>query len=205
VLCQASDQWTYRTSQGGCFSARCGHRFGKRLNRGIARPSTPSVAPRLKKSLFIHDIGYMFRPVHTIAYTHQAQSSLWCCLEERSKPLHFDRSITTEVHMKKLSALIAATLFAGVAFAQAPAVVAEPATKGDVKAAAKVEKAEIKATEKINKAVADQAVTDTKADAKAAKTKADAQAKADKKILAAKKDVAEAQVDAGNKVHKEHK
>jgi hypothetical protein len=113
--------------------------------------------------------------------------------------------------MKKLSALIAATLFAGVAFAQAPAVVTEPAakidlaTKSDVKAAAKVEKAEIKATEKVNKAVADQAVTDTKADAKAVKTKADAQAKADKKILAAKKDVAEAQVDAGAKVHKEHK
>jgi len=110
-----------------------------------------------------------------------------------------------EVHMKKLSALIAATLFAGVAFAQAPAVVTEPGTKSDVKAAAKVEKAEIKATEKINKAAADQAVTDTKADAKAVKTKADAQAKADKKILAAKKDVAEAQVDAGAKVHKEHK
>ena len=113
--------------------------------------------------------------------------------------------------MKKLSALIAATLFAGVAFAQAPAVVTEPAskselaTKGDVKAAAKVEKAEINATEKINKAAADQAVTETKADAKAAKTKADAQAKADKKVLVAKKDVAEAQVDAGAKVHKEHK
>jgi hypothetical protein len=113
--------------------------------------------------------------------------------------------------MKKLSALIAATLFAGVAFAQAPAVVTEPsakgelATKSNVKAAAKVEKAEIKATEKINKATADQAVTDTKADAKDVKTKADAQAKADKKILVAKKDVAEAQVDAGAKVHKEHK
>jgi hypothetical protein len=113
--------------------------------------------------------------------------------------------------MKKLSALIAATLFAGVAFAQAPVVVADPAakgeiaTKGDVKAAAKVERAEIKATEKINKAVADQAVTETKADAKAAKTKAEAQAKADKKILAAKKDVAEAHVEAGEKMHKDHK
>ena len=113
--------------------------------------------------------------------------------------------------MKKLSALIAAALFAGVAFAQAPAVVVDPApkgelaTKGDVKAAAKVEKAEIKATEKINKAVADQAVTETKADAKAAKTKADAQAKADKKILAAKKDVAEAHVEAGDKINKNHK
>jgi hypothetical protein len=113
--------------------------------------------------------------------------------------------------MKKLSALIAATLFAGVAFAQAPAVVTEPAatselaTKGDVKAAAKVEKSEIKVTEKINKAAADQAVTETKADAKAAKTKAGAEAKADKKILAAKKDLADTQVDAGATVHKDHK
>ncbi|MET0961325.1 MAG: hypothetical protein ABWY05_00685 [Noviherbaspirillum sp.] len=113
--------------------------------------------------------------------------------------------------MKQLSALIVATLFAGAAFAQAPAVVAAPAaktelaTKSDVKAAAKVEKVEINATEKINKAVADQAVTDTKADAKAAKTKADAQAKADKKILSAKKDVAEAHVEAGAKIDKNHK
>jgi len=117
--------------------------------------------------------------------------------------------------MKKLSALIVASVFSSVAFAAAhtaaPAVVtdtapkAELATKGDVKAAAKVEKAEIKATEKINKAIADQAVTETKADAKAAKTKADAQAKADKKILAAKKDVAEAHVEAGEKINKEHK
>jgi hypothetical protein len=171
----------------------------------------------MDRAFFFFDIGYMFRSVHTIPYTHHDQISLSCCLEERSKSLHFDCSTTTEVHMKKLSALIAATLFAGVAFAQAPAVVTEPAakgelatktelaTKGDVKAAAKVEKAEINATEKINKAAADQAVTETKADAKAAKTKADAQAKADKKVLVAKKDVAEAQVDAGAKVHKEHK
>lgn len=117
--------------------------------------------------------------------------------------------------MKKLSTLIVATMFSGVAFAAAhtaaPAVVVDPApkgemaTKGDVKAAAKVEKAEIKATEKVNKAVADQAVTDTKADAKAVKTKADAQAKADKKILNAKKDVAEAHVEAGEKMRKDHK
>lgn len=113
--------------------------------------------------------------------------------------------------MKKLTTLIAATLIAGVAFAQAPGVAVDPAakgeiaTKGDVKAAAKVEKAEINATEKINKALADQAVTETKADAKAAKTKADAQAKADKKILAAKKNVAEAHVEAGAKMNKDNK
>jgi hypothetical protein len=115
--------------------------------------------------------------------------------------------------MKKLTALIAATLFAGVAFAQAPVAVTTspqgtvtaPATKGDVKAAAKLEKTEIKANEKIEKAAADAAVTGTKADAKAAKTKASARAKAQKKILAAKKDVAEAQVDASAKVAKDHK
>ena len=115
--------------------------------------------------------------------------------------------------MKKLTALIAATMFAGVAFAQAPVAVTTspqgtvtaPATKGDVKAAAKLEKTEIKANEKIEKAAADAAVTGTKADAKAAKTKASARAKAQKKILAAKKDVAEAQVDASAKVAKDHK
>jgi hypothetical protein len=117
------------------------------------------------------------------------------------------------LYMKKLSALIASTLFVGVAFAQAPVATTTtgqgtsvaPATKGDVKAAAKVEKAEIKANEKIDKAVADAAVTSTKADAKAAKTKAGAQAKADKKILAAKKDVAEAQVDANAKAFRDKK
>ena len=125
--------------------------------------------------------------------------------------MHLRLPTTTKAYMKKLSALIVATLFSGIAFAQAPAAVvsananAELATKADVKAAAKVEKAEINATEKINKAVADQAVTDTKADAKAVKTKADAQAKADKKILAAKKDVAEAHVEAGAKMNKDSK
>ncbi|MDB5760932.1 MAG: hypothetical protein JWM30_4221 [Burkholderia sp.] len=116
-------------------------------------------------------------------------------------------------YMKKLIALIASTLFVGVAFAQAPVATTTagqgtsvaPATKGDVKTAVKVEKAEIKANEKIDKAVADAAVTSTKADAKAAKTKAGAQAKADKKILTAKKDVAEAQVDANAKVSRDKK
>jgi cytoskeletal protein RodZ len=115
--------------------------------------------------------------------------------------------------MKKLSALIAMTLISGVVYAQAPmkatttqqGTTVEPATKGDVKAAAKVEKAEIKANEKIEKASADAIVTGTKADAKAAKTKAAAQSKADKKILAAKKDVADAQVDANAKVTRDHK
>ena len=96
--------------------------------------------------------------------------------------------------MKKYAALIAIALISGAAYAQAPmkatttseGTVMEPATKGDIKAAAKVEKAEIKATEKIEKASADAAVTSMKADAKAAKTKAAAQAKADKKILDAK-------------------
>jgi hypothetical protein len=151
------------------------------------------------------DIDYIFNILHTLFYTQKYDFSLLCGLEGHSSTLHFACQTTTEVHMKKLSALIAATLFAGAAFAQAPAVVVEPATKGDVKAAAKVEKAEIKATEKINKAQADQAVTETKADAKAAKKKADAQAKADKKILAAKKDVAEAHVEAGDKINKNHK
>jgi hypothetical protein len=115
--------------------------------------------------------------------------------------------------MKKLSALIAMTLFSGFVYAQAPVkatttsegTVVQPASKGDIKAAAKVEKAEIKANEKIEKAVADAAVTNTKADAKAAKTKAAAQAKADKKILDAKKDVAEAQVDANTKMARDSK
>jgi hypothetical protein len=115
--------------------------------------------------------------------------------------------------MKKLSTLIASTLFVGVALAQAPAATTttgqetniRPATKDDVKAAAKVEKAEIKANEKIDKAIADAAVTSTKADAKAAKTKAGAQAKADKKILAAKKNVTEAQVDASAKISRDKK
>jgi methionine-rich copper-binding protein CopC len=115
--------------------------------------------------------------------------------------------------MKKLSALIAMTLMSGLVHAQAPVkatttpegTVVEPATKSDIKAAAKVEKAEIKANEKIEKAAADAAVTGTKADAKAAKTKASAQAKADKKILAAKKDVANAQVDAAGKVAPDRK
>lgn len=105
--------------------------------------------------------------------------------------------------MKKLTALTIATLFAGVAFAQTAVTV--PATKGDVKAAARVEKAEIKANEKIDKAVADAAVTETKADAKAIKTKTHAKAKANKKILAAKKDVADAQVDANTKISRDHK
>ena len=48
-------------------------------------------------------------------------------------------------------------------------------------------------------------MTSTKADAKAAKTKAGAQAKAEKKILAAKKDVADAQVEASEKVTREKK
>ena len=115
--------------------------------------------------------------------------------------------------MKKLSTIIAITLISGVVYAQAPVkatttregTVVEPATKADVKAAAKVEKAEIKATEKIEKATADAVVTSTKADAKAAKTKAAAQAKADKKILAAKKDVADAQVDASAKISRDRK
>jgi hypothetical protein len=115
--------------------------------------------------------------------------------------------------MKKVSALFAIALLSGVAYAQAPVkatttpqgTVVEPATKGDIKSAVKVEKAEIKANEKIEKAAADAAVTSTKADAKAAKTKAGAQAKAEKKILAAKKDVANAQVEAAPKVVRDAK
>lgn len=61
--------------------------------------------------------------------------------------------------MKKLTALIAASLFAGVGFAQAPVTtttmsqgtVVAPATKSDVKAAAKVENVEIKANEKLKR------------------------------------------------------
>jgi hypothetical protein len=59
--------------------------------------------------------------------------------------------------MKKLSALIASTLFDDVAFAPAPvaatttgqATSAAPATEDEVQPAAKVEKAEIEANEKI--------------------------------------------------------
>lgn len=115
--------------------------------------------------------------------------------------------------MKNIITLLLAIASCSVALAQASdaavtspqGTVIAPATKGDVKAAAKVEKAEIKAQEKIEKAVADAEVTSTKADANAAKKKAAAQAKADRKILAAKKDVAEAQIDANKNISKEHK
>ena len=118
-----------------------------------------------------------------------------------------------DLDMKKLTTLIAIIMASGVALAQAPVATTAtaqgtsvaPVTKGDVQAAVKVEKAEIKANEKIDKALADAAVTSTKADAKAAKTKAGAQAKADKKILAAKEDVAEAQIDANAKVARDKK
>ena len=71
--------------------------------------------------------------------------------------------------MTKLIAAFVATLFAGAAFAQAPASTAHtpvPDTKTEVKAEAKVDKTEAKAEEKIAKAKAEEKETDAKADAK---------------------------------------
>ena len=112
--------------------------------------------------------------------------------------------LTLREFMKTLIAAVVATLFAGAAFAQAPAAQAVttspvPATKAEVRTEAKVEKAEAKADAKIAVAKADEKVAVVKADAKAEKTDAKAHKKANVKVAEAKKDLHEVKVDAAKK------
>lgn len=96
-------------------------------------------------------------------------------------------------HMTKMITAFIATMFAGAAFAQAPATTAPntattpaitaPATKAEVKADAKAEKAEAKAEKKAEKA-------DTKAEKKAEKAEIKVDKKAEKADAKAAADTA---------------